>query len=76
MNDNISDLMKYSSIYCKMDCKVLMGGYGVCRSLMLEHVKIYVDSFNNSINGIYIYIKQCMWLQCVSNQWCITTTHY
>ena len=39
------DLIKYSSIYCKTDCKVLMDGYVVFRSWMLEHTELYVDSF-------------------------------
>ena len=38
------DLIKYSSIYCKMDCKVLMDGYCVFRDWMLEHAELYVDS--------------------------------
>ena len=29
MNHQMFDLIKYSSIYCKMDCKVLMDGYSV-----------------------------------------------
>ena len=39
------DLIKYSSIYCKMDCKVLMGGYEVFRHWMLEHTELDVDHF-------------------------------
>ena len=31
MNDKMLDLIKHSSIYCKMDCKVLMDGYEVFR---------------------------------------------
>ena len=34
----------YSSIYCKMDCKVLMDGYEVFRGWMLEHTELYVDN--------------------------------
>ena len=29
MDNQMFDLIKYSSIYCKMDCKVLMDGYEV-----------------------------------------------
>ena len=39
------DLIKYSSIHCKMDCKVLMEGYEVFRSWMLEHTQSHVDNF-------------------------------
>ena len=31
MNNQMFDLIKYSSIYCKMDCQVLMNGYEVFR---------------------------------------------
>ena len=54
-NDKMFDLINYSSIYCKMGCKVLMDGYDVFRSWMLEHTELDVDNcYNNSINGIYI----------------------
>ena len=39
------DLIEYSSICCKMDCKVLMDGYCVFRDWMLEHSELYVDSY-------------------------------
>ena len=39
------DLIKYSSICCKMDCKVLMGGYEVFRHWMLDHTGLDVDNF-------------------------------
>ena len=39
------DLIKYSSIYCKMDCKVLKEGYEVFRGWMLEHTELDVDHF-------------------------------
>ena len=45
MNDQMFDLLKYSSIYCKMYCKVLMQGYEVFRTWMLEHTKLYIDKF-------------------------------
>ena len=35
MNDKMFDLIRYSSIYCNMDCKVLMHGYEVFRGWML-----------------------------------------
>ena len=44
MNDQMFDSIKYSSIYCKMDCKVLMAGYGLFRSWMLEHTGLDVDN--------------------------------
>ena len=36
MEHHMFDLIKYSSIYCKLDCKVLMYGYEVFRQWMLE----------------------------------------
>ena len=45
MDDQMFDLIKYSSIYCKMDCKVLMDGYEVFRGWMLEHTELDVDNF-------------------------------
>ena len=46
MDNQMFDLIKYSSIYCKMDCKVLMGGYCVFRDWILEHTGLDVDSYN------------------------------
>ena len=37
-------LVKYPSTYCKMDCKVLMDGYEVLRTWMLEHTGVDVDN--------------------------------
>ena len=48
MDNEMFDLIKHSSIYCNMDCKVLMGGYGVFRQWMLEHTELYVDKFITS----------------------------
>ena len=45
MNNQMFDLIKYSSIYCKMDCKVLMNGYEVFRGWMLDHTQLDVDSY-------------------------------
>ena len=45
MDNQMFDLTKYSSIYCKMDCAVLMDGYGVFRRWMLEHTELDVYSF-------------------------------
>ena len=39
------DLIKYSSIYCKMDCKVPMCGYEVFREWMVEHTQLDVYNF-------------------------------
>ena len=44
MDNQMFDLIKYSSIYCKMDCKVLMDGYEVFRGWMLEHTQLDVDN--------------------------------
>ena len=38
-------LTKHSSIYCKMDCKVLMDGYEVFRQWMPEHTELDVDNY-------------------------------
>ena len=45
MDNQMFDLIKYSSIYCKMDCKVLMDGYEVFRGWMLEHTELDVYNF-------------------------------
>ena len=45
MDNQMFDSSKYSSIYCKMDCKVLMGGYCVFRDWVLEHTGLDVDSY-------------------------------
>ena len=44
MNDKMLDSITYSSIYCKMGCKVLMGGYEVFRQWMLEHTELDVGN--------------------------------
>ena len=36
---------KYSSIYCKMGCNVLMDGYGVLRQWVLEHTELDVYNY-------------------------------
>ena len=41
----MSDLIKYSSVYCKMDCKVLMDGYEVFRGWMIGHTELDVDHY-------------------------------
>ena len=45
MEHQVFDLIKYSSIYCNMDCKVLMDGYEAFRQWMLEHIELYVDNY-------------------------------
>ena len=45
MENKMVDLIEYSSIHCKMDCKVLMDGYCVFRDWMLEHTELDVDSY-------------------------------
>ena len=45
MNDKMFDLIKYSGIHWKRDCKVLMDGYEVFRGWMLEHTVLDVDTF-------------------------------
>ena len=48
MNNQMFDLIKYSSNYCKLDCKVLMDGYEVFRGWMLEHNGLDVDNFTTT----------------------------
>ena len=45
MDNQMFDLIKHSSIYCKMDCKVLMDGYEFFRSWTLEHTGLYIDYY-------------------------------
>ena len=45
MDSEMFDLIKYSSIGCKMDCKVLMDGYEVFRQWVLEHTELDVDKY-------------------------------
>ena len=45
MGNQMFDLINYSNVYCKMDCKVLMDGYYVLRDWMLEHTELDVDSY-------------------------------
>ena len=45
MDNQMFDLIKYSSFYCKMDCKVLMDGYDMFRGWMLAHTELDVDNF-------------------------------
>ena len=45
MDNQMFGLIKYSSIYCKMDCKVLMDGHEVFRRWMSEHTELDVDNF-------------------------------
>ena len=42
MDNQMFDLIKHSSIHCKLDCKVLMHGYAVFTRRMLEHTELYV----------------------------------
>ena len=45
MENQMFDLIKYSSIYCKMCCEVLMDGYEVFRQWMLEHTESDVYNY-------------------------------
>ena len=45
MANQMFDLIKYSSIYCKMDCKVLVYGYEIFRQWMLEPTELDVDNY-------------------------------
>ena len=43
MDNKMFDIIKYSSIYCNKDCKLLMDGYEVFRGWMLEQTKLDID---------------------------------
>ena len=45
MGNQMFDLIRYSNVYCKMDCKVIMGGYCVFRDWVFEHAGLDVDSY-------------------------------
>ena len=45
MESQMFDLIKYSHIYCKMDCKVIMNGYEIFRQRVLEHTELDVDNY-------------------------------
>ena len=45
IDNHMFDLIKYSHIHCKMDCKVLMDGCCIFRSWMLEHTDLDVDNY-------------------------------
>ena len=44
MDHQMFDLTKYSSIYCKVVCKLLMDGYEVFRRWMLDHTELDVEN--------------------------------
>ena len=44
MDGQMFGLIKYGSIYCKIDCKVLMDGYEILRGWMLEHTELDVHN--------------------------------
>ena len=48
MDNQMLDLSRYPSIHCKMDCKVLMDGYEVFRSWILEHTGLDIDHYITS----------------------------
>ena len=45
LGNGMLGLIRYSSIYCKMDCEVLMYGYETFRQWMLEHTELDVDNY-------------------------------
>ena len=48
MDNQMFDLIQYSSIHCKMDCQVLMYGSEVFRGWMIEHTGLEVYNFITS----------------------------
>ena len=61
MDIKMFGIIKYSSIYCKMDCKVLMEGYEVFRGWVLEQTNIYIYIY------IYIYIDDLITIQSLAS---------
>ena len=52
--------MKYSSIYCTLDCEVLMRGYCVFRSWVLEHTEPDVDDITiQSLASSFMLKSDC-----------------
>ena len=45
INNNIVDIIKYSSIYCKMDCEVLAKGYNTFRKWIQEICDLDIDDY-------------------------------
>ena len=45
MDNQMVELISYPSIYCNMDCKVLMDGYCVFRDWVLEHTELYIHNY-------------------------------
>ena len=50
--------MKYSEIYCKLDCKVLKGGYDKFRSWMLQITDIDIDDMVTICSLSHNYLKK------------------
>ena len=61
IDNQMFDLVAYSSIHCKMDCKVLMDGYCGFGSWMLEHTELDVDSYitNQSLASAFVLKSGC-----------------
>ena len=59
MDNQMCDLIKYSSNYCKMGCKVLMAGYEVFRGWMVEHTGLDVDSFITIQSMASLFMLKC-----------------
>ena len=60
MDNQMFGLIKHSSIYCKMGCKVLMYGYEVFRRWMLEHtvLDVYIFIAIQSMASLFM-LKSC-----------------
>ena len=60
-----------------MDCEVLMDGYCVFRDWVLEHTELDVDSYTTTQSlASSFMLKSGCYEECVSNQWCFTTTYF
>ena len=59
IDSQMLDLIKYASIYSKMDCKVLTDGYCVFRSWMLEHTVFDVDRFITIQSLAFAFMLRC-----------------
>ena len=49
LGNGMFDIIKYSSMYCKKDCKLLIEGYEVFRGWTLEQTQLYMYIYVSSL---------------------------
>ena len=76
MEKQMFDLIAYSSIYCKMDCKVIMAGYEVLRQWVLEHTDLDVYSYITIQSMASSFMLKSGCYDNVYQVSCNTTIHY